>query len=813
MKRLVLVLAVAVLALLAFVLRSKTSRHDVASNSVATAESSDDSRENSLATVETEAQRQANGAPTNATSVSTPNELLIEVVDAQTQAPVSGAQVVIAGEELEREYTSDELGHVRVPPTTSDVTISSSLGRRRGEVEIDAGATSARIELVAYVAVEVTDRAGRPVAGVEVAVLATDLGEWVSSRGVSTDARGRVEIRCVDKRVTDPTTPLRIATTWVACTPEFHEFTLATLRDEVVHLVIEDTGSVEITATDSRGTPLETQAAVYLRVDRRSREARPFALAARAQLWASTSHGVARFDHVGLGLALVAVGSASGVEFTERFFRGPRTPDEVVRVTVPIDKLLPAIRARLLDSDGKPLAKRLCEMWTDGPTSDGVPYWLPGSGWTDDQGTLHAYLSSPPPPNELLDQLQVRVRNPATRGLLGRASWPQKIETGEGLPRDEYDFGDVVCTADPFYCAGVVIDANDARVVGAKIRSSYQGSDGQPVRGVPTCTDVDGRFELGAPATVNEMTVDATGKNCMPSDVQIVTRGVHDLVLRLRPAEVLFEAKGTWIAQDGVTIDEGELVLESEFGGERHWCSSDWSTAHQFSAKLEAGVHTLIVSFDDEEVARIEGVEIKANETNELAPIDLRSRIHALTFRVVDENGAPLRDGTINVLRGGEFLRDAPLGADGRATLPSLTTIVDVVASAAGRRSRLFAGVENGATLELPRGIRADLRAPSLGDADLALVVELAYCGADPAAAYSDSFAIAFDGERASAEIPIAGDYCVVDAALVQRKSGARFELEAADVTLVTLVEAPAESVLSLPADALAAALRAATGR
>jgi hypothetical protein len=834
-KRIVLAVSILALALVAVVWRS-TSKPDVAPAGVETAQATAAPTGGALATAATREERSSSGSASAPPNEPAARELVIEVVDAKSQAPVVGARVFVEREDVDpiarlaaeervgfsgpslapligREFTSDALGRVRLPSPPRASTIWAGLEHRHGELEIEAGATSARIELVARrcVTVEVTDRAGRPVSDVAVGLLATELGEWNVVEQAPTDVGGRVEIHSVDTFAANEAALLRLATPMVACTPEFAEFTAATLPDGVVRLVIEDTGTVELVASDALGTPIEMAVRLDLRVDDHSRVTLPFGIGAHERRFVWASDGVARFERVGVGLALRADGFADGFRFTERFFPGPRALDELVRITVPVDEVLPALRARLLDAEGNVLANRPYELSVEDPDVRDLTLYSE-QGRTDEHGRLCEYASSAEL-NDAPHEVRVDLAEPGTVAIRGRAAWSARTERRGVLSRIEYDLGDIVCRSEPFFCAGRVIDADGVVVDDAEVLHGWEDADGRFLGGPTAHTNSRGEFEIGVPAKVERIHVAAGRERWSLCDQRTVTRGTRDVLLQLPAERVFGTLEGSWLVWDGLTMDESELTFESDFDGERHFRSWGSSAAHRFTTMLQPGVHTLIFSFDEEEVARIEGVEIEANETHELAPIDLRARIHALTFRVVDENGAPLSDGTVNVLRGGEFLRDAPLGADGRATLPSLATTVDVIASAAGRRSRLFTGVESGATFELPRGIRAELRAPALGDVDLALVVELAYCGADPESAYSDTIALAFEGERASAEVPIAGEYCVWKAAVVRRSSGARFELESADVTLMTIVEAPAESVLSLPADALAKALQAATGR
>ncbi|MCC6406982.1 MAG: hypothetical protein IT453_07440 [Planctomycetes bacterium] len=841
MKRLVLLVvigAVAVMLYLALgstpedVARLETARESAATDPASVALVSSDPL--GARSERTDAASDASPTPSNA-------ELVIEVVDARTEQPVPGARVFVEREDVDavernaaeerhgyfgpllgpalgRELSADREGCVRVGAPTCTTTVWASHGELHGEVDVPAGATHARVELVARRAIEVAvvDRLGVPAADVRVALCRLRLGAWEAHASASTDAHGHVELYGLEEAASDETAPLRIATTLVGCEPEFVEFNRANAPAEPVRLVIADTGVVEAVTTDARGEPLPIAARLDVWVDERAVSPMPFAVALRDRQFATTRDGRARFERIGLGLSLRVDAYFEGSSFTDRIVPGPRVADEVVHVAVPLDEAHPIVRARLVATDGSAFANRRVRI--GGVNPEGQRQELFDECRTDADGRLRLCQSLKWSFPERLLEVDVDVVEPGARVARARTTWPVAHEVRDIVPRQEHDFGELVCVTDPFFCSGHVVDATEAPSDSAEVGARWRAVGGETAWAAVTLANSRGEFELGVPAEIGEIEVTAVARESNAlAPFQTVTRGAKNVVLTL-PAEIQScTLRGHFVWPEGLGSSDIQLAIDPADGRQRHWANWDEGENGPFEAYVAiAGRSALVVLFEDEEVARVEGIELRGGEITEIAPIDLRERIHALRFEVVDERGAPLGDGTVCELHGDEYVNHVSVSADGRAVLPSLGTTIDVVASAPGRSSRVFRGVASGAKLELGPGATARIRAPSLGDAgaEFALAVELAYCDDDLALAFSDDLAVVFaEHDLAAVAAPGLGDYCVRSALLVHRKSGARFELDfrSDDQPIVTLVAAPAESALSLPADALTAALARAT--
>lgn len=766
--------------------------------------------------------------------------LVIQVVDGRTQLPLAGARVFVErddvdevvyeaaaarlgdaaaslGPALGREVVADAEGRVRVASPSRARTVWATADGLSGEVRVGAGATDALVELVLdrSVTIEVFDARGAPAANVEVALFEFELETWTSVETLTTDERGRAEFQELGYRTPDDRGRLRAATAFAACTPDFLEFEMEAPPTAPLRLELAATGSVALQVTDTRGEPIAVPAKLLLELDERTPGPLPFGLASRSGLVAWSDDGHAKFDGVGLGLELAASARLEGFEFTDRLVPGPNAAGELVTIQIPITRAHPRLRGRLVTADGEPLRTRprLSVLEPDGherTLADALALGANG----EFQIHLRWYSTESPQYQEL----RIDAREPGAAPSCGRAPWPTPRAVLDVVPRDEYDVGDIVCAAEPFLCSGRVVFADGSPAPLAEVVSVWLDSGGQIVGRAYGVANEAGQFALGAPSDFDRLEIAACEADGNPwTQREPVTRGATDVVITLPNPYTSGALRGELIWPEGLTAGDIDFALDPADGGNRVWANWDENESGPFeitTAPLARAA--LLVLFQDEVVARVDGIEVRANETTEIAPIDLRERIHAFRFELVDDDGRPLAAGNVCEIRGEEYVHHVDADARGVAVLPSLSTSLDVVASAPGRGSRLFTVVSTGGKLALPLGKRIAVRGPSLGDAgaEFALAVELTYCGDDLAGVFSDDVALVFArNDRADATVSHLGQYCLRGALLVHRTSGARFVLELDDSPWVTLVEAPEESLVTLPAEALARALADATRR
>ncbi|MCK6447232.1 MAG: hypothetical protein L6Q99_12655 [Planctomycetes bacterium] len=840
MKRLVLVVIAGAIAWVLYLVLS-SSRDERAKLETAGEPTNSRPTEEILADTDAGAAASArNAASTLATTPTRATELVIQVVDGRTQAPLGGAHVFVEREDVDeeafeaatvrfgdaasrlgpalgREIVADSAGRVRVVSPSRALTIWATANGLAGEVRVGAGATDALVELVLDrgVTIEVLDSRGAPAANVEIALLEFELGSWTDVETLTTDERGRVEFQELGYHSPDEQGRLRAASALAACIPEFLEFDVDEPPTSPLRLQLEATGSVELQVTDARGEPLAVPTKLSLELDERMPDPLPFGLASRATLVAWSDDGRARFEGVGLGLELAARARTDGLEFTDRLVPGPTTAGELVTIQIPIVRAEPRVRGRLMTADGAPLSARVRLSVLQ---IEGREWTLADSLAIDASGEFQIYLPWYSAQAPQLRELRVDTREPGATPLRGRASWPARHTVQDIAPRDEYDVGDVVCEADPFLCSGRVAFPDGSPAPLAEVAAVWLDAAGQIAGRAYGLANEAAQFALGAPSEFDRFEVAASAANDSHwTRRQPVARGATDVVITLPNPRDSSALLGELIWPEGLTTDDIDFALDPADGSSRVWANWDENASGPFEiTTVPLALATLVVLFQDEEIARLEGIELLAGETTEIASIDLRERVHSFRFELVDEDGRPLGAGNVCEIRGEEYVHHVDANALGIAVLPSLSTNIDVVASAPGCSSRIFKGVTSGGKLALPLGRRIVVRGPSLGaaGADLALAVELTYCGDDLAGVFSDDVALVFTQiDRAEATVSHLGQYCLRGALLVHRTSGARFALELDDSPWVTLVEAPEESLVTLPADALARALADATRR
>ncbi|MEM6673301.1 MAG: hypothetical protein AAF726_10695 [Planctomycetota bacterium] len=149
----------------------------------------------------------------------------------------------------------------------------------------------------------------------------------------------------------------------------------------VVDLTLPSTGAVVVRVLDENGSPFLGEAEVTLRAVGRSNRA---ATASAQDL--AAERGVARFDHVGVGVDVAVDAGVDGRALAETTARGPVGPGDVCSVDVQLGPPYPAIRMRLVDERGEPLASSEVTL---NALFDG-----PGSSWTartDADGRYEAF--------------------------------------------------------------------------------------------------------------------------------------------------------------------------------------------------------------------------------------------------------------------------------------------------------------------------------------------------------------------------------------------------------------------------------------
>lgn len=132
-----------------------------------------------------------------------------------------------------------------------------------------------------------------------------------------------------------------------------------------------------------------------------------------------------------------------------------------------------------------------------------------------------------------------------------------------------------------------------------------------------------------------------------------------------------------------------------------------------------------------EPLAIVADVVIDGGETTTLSPIDLRGVLRKSTFRVVDENGAPLADASAlmvaNVGTEGRMEDQGVFVRDGTGVVVTTARDIDLLVFATDRRAELVRSLRDGQQIPLtPRPVvRVQVPIASLPQPPVALRVQL----------------------------------------------------------------------------------------
>lgn len=769
-----------------------------------------------------------------------PDQLTIVVVDRATGAVVPRARVLLQRADVDPvewaaanerfgsvvaalengfgvEHGCDEHGVVLVPRTTRRSWVMAGSEPRHGLARVQPGAASVRVELENQhcLSVEVVDRAQRPAANVRLVLLERDEIEWSRIWSGQSDERGRATMHTLDEDVSKAALRLVLGTALVRSQPAQFEFTLATVPSAPVRLVVDAGGVVELSLVDADGQPIEFAADMRLEIDRERAGELPLPmLEGWLQCWPSRD-GRARYEHVGLGLPLVALASAPALDFADHDFEGPKLAAEIVHATVALRNAASIVRGRLLDVEGRALSQRTVEASAtrvDAGRRRGYERLFETE--TKPDGTFAGKLSS------LWDGVDIsRVdllvpMNGCSPARVEVACPPATIERVP-LPHAVIELGDVIVHPPPLaplVVAGRVVDESGRPKSGATIEICAMPAPAPPVWSDTLVASADdGRFEIRATIDAARVRVRAVTYRRSSAPVEVAV-GATDIVLALRePGTIL----GTVLLPQGLDVDAFDLNLrahESATGDSRRPSSYEWNDEGVFRSVVWPGRYGLEIQFEETTLAKLDDIDVVAGATVRLGPIDLREKLHAIEVNVVDERGEPVSEGDVGAFIDEHWAQRAAIAVGGRAVIASLSARLDVVVIAPGFRAQVFRAVTSGARLALSQGIDVGLKTASVEDDAFELDVELDYEGQDPLGAYAWQLrAIVGRDGTARIKLPLAGTYGV-EFGLRRKASGALVRVADERQIAVVVVEQGAEISIELTKAEIEAALKRARG-
>ncbi len=556
--------------------------------------------------------------------------LLVHVVAKETGDPLPGAEVfLVEPEELDPEdqalaQAGDEdleelfrrLGRRRVADASGDVRIP----RVEGAAFVLAGAAPGRFDVgFGYdpnedevtlelsrrneVVARVVDGAGRPVAGMTVA-LRRRLGATSADFFQESSDEDGLASFLLPGAILDEgaNTEYALGLSIVGGDPVEVPLDLAALPSEPIRLVVpDDVGRVEVYVVEEDGRAPTVPTQVGLRpLD--GEEEGPGAV--RRVTMALLQDGRAVFEGVRTGTRLhVEAGILGGERRAEREGYGPETPGATARFDLVLREERPILVGRILNEEGRPgkgvrLETHLEEVMETGSSSIG------GQVKCDAEGRFRIVLQNPYREGSTRT---LRLVVPARRGKPER---DVVVDLSRSFPPGENELGDLVVRPAPLLASGRVVDPQGNPVGGAQVHVesfSVHGptaDDGAwfPIARIQAETDAEGRFELRG-RVEGRLRVVATHPAFMAGDAEIVP-GTRDVVLRLSPARELL---GRVLLPDG--IDPHALILSfvpaerGEDGAVPFRLDADGSFRRQ---GLPPGGGELVLScrWTDEELAR-----------------------------------------------------------------------------------------------------------------------------------------------------------------------------------------------------------------
>lgn len=768
-------------------------------------------------------------------------QLRILVVDHATGAVVPRARVLVARADVDRvdrdaaeerfgsvegvlengwgvEYACDERGVVLAPRPTCRSWVLAGSEPRHGIARVPAGAASVRVEIEDKhcLSVEVVDRAQRPAANVRLVLLERDEMDWSRIWSGQSDERGRATIHALDEDASNADVRLVLGTTLIRSQPAQFEFTLATLPSAPVRLVVDDGGVVELSLIDSAGQPIQVLAEMRLQIDRERRGELPLPMQEGwLQCWPSRE-GRARYEHVGLGLPLVASASAASLDFADRAFEGPKLAAKVVHATVTLRRAMSILRGRLLDVEGHPLGERSIEASaTRVGASRERGYERLFESQTEANGTFLGELSSSWDGFEL-----ARVRLLVT--MNGRPPAPVELACPPATidpvptPHSVIELGDVIVHPPPLaplVLSGRVVDEHGRPSADAKIQiCPVPAADPPHWNDLRVTSAGDGTFEIRATIDAARVRVRAIAyqRSCAPVEVAV---GATDVVLTLREPGTII---GSVVLPHGLDVNVLDLTFrahESATGDAYQPSSYEWNDEGVFRTVVWPGTYGLEVAFGETTLATRDDIVVVAGATVRLEPIDLREKLHAIDVSVVDERGERVSDGSVDVLVGDQRGYRAEITHDGSAVVASLSAQPDVVVLATGFRAQMFRSVASGARLSVSAGIGVELRTAEFEDEVFELTIRLRYAGKDPLGEFvSERPAIVARDGKTRATLPLAGRYAAQVG--LRRKTSSAWELceRIGGESEVVVGERGGEFAIAVTKAAIEAALKRARG-
>lgn len=343
------------------------------------------------------------------------------------------------------------------------------------------------------------------------------------------------------------------------------------------------------------------------------------------------------FEHVELGRELLLQVKLEGVPTVlEARGPGPQSPGEriVLRPLVGGDSAI--LRGRVLDPAGAPVREReLCARIESGAARPAA--WDEQRVWTTADGRFALQIA---PRTDLAAGSQLALGALAHDGAelaVARLALPPE------LPAGSYELGDCVLPDPPLAAAGRVVDESGNAIAGALVTAEIDAGDSAPGRLASALSDETGRFEIRGEAAGKQLSLQAAKQGLVGSPVS-VRAPASDLRLVLGSSgtlagRVLLDPS----LQRTLVLVQVERAAPAGLAGSTV-LSQDGSFSLQ-SLVPETYSLRVVYASNASELARIEDLRVRAGENPRdprLDPLDLRAKLRLLELELVDELDRPI---------------------------------------------------------------------------------------------------------------------------------------------------------------------------
>lgn len=677
-------------------------------------------------------------------------------------SPVPGAEVLVLTlrEEQEREaaeefflgasvdafiekfgvkHRADAAGVARVPPPNDDTVLMARQGtlfglgewREMRQMRGPGGRVPIEVEESPDLLIRVRDDAGRPVAGIMVA-LRVGSGDYFSfdllRARTGEDGIGRIGKAAAFARLFSPMEGAShsAALATVLATAVAVPVDVANLPTEPIELVLPPHGSVRVLLRNPDGTPAQAPLLVALAKARVNPEDDDDWLAPGMPgfdaLSGRTESGSILFERVGIGLSLQASAVFPGAPQASVARRpGPQRAGETVEIVLTEQRDYPILLAQAQDRDGRPLANQPLKvrfLMQD----DQVDRRNDQETRTDASGRVRLALRPVAAEEQALAILWERPAADGLPELTARTALDQALRPGES------ELGIVRLLESPLLASGRVLDASGAPLVGARVVPMHQRvtdfallddvyleADYERSR----LTDLLGGFTLTGAWSEPELTLEVQADGHLSASVTVAP-GATGVEIRLTSS---FGLAGRLLADPGVDLSRLALQLQYlslDAGSPPLGVSVDPDSGRFHLEGAPAGIADLVISAPgllagEGEILRLAGLQIGAAPPDpRLDPIDLRGKLHGCIVQARAAGGWILEDLQAWPAAHPEAVS---YGWDGTVSLIAAAPLGEVVVTATGCRETRFTPLRPREEVELPAGLPVRISLDGTADA------------------------------------------------------------------------------------------------